>query len=298
MKVTLGGAFRDVAALLNASNKPRVAGGDFGKVLANLAPDRPQPLKGTTDLFIKPESTPATSTPKTRFDFARAESIAPEPTRVVPNLPKTETVNPEANGVKTPTVLSARRVNIANSGFPEPTVGKVRELVGEAGKKHGIDPALSMAVIAAESGFNPQAVSSDGHASKGLFQILDSTGKTLMERAEKGDDSLYDPFNPEMNVDLGVSYLRHLHEAFSDRTALNQSLTTTAAANSASLEKLAVAAFNAGEGRVASAQQRAQRAGHDPADFEQVVDYLPDSTKDYVTRVMALKRNFAPQFES
>jgi soluble lytic murein transglycosylase-like protein len=68
------------------------------------------------------------------------------------------------------------------------------------------------------------------------------------------------------------------------------------AANSSSLEKLAVAAFNAGQGRVASAQQRAQRDGKNPADFAQVEAYLPQSTQEYVQRVMSKRDEFEARF--
>jgi soluble lytic murein transglycosylase-like protein len=97
-------------------------------------------------------------------------------------------------------------------------------------------------------------------------------------------------------MELGVKHLRKLHDFFSSSTELTSNLATVPAANSASLEKLAVAAFNAGEGRVASAQDRAQRAGKDPADYAQVAPYLPDSTQEYVERVMLRKEQYENRF--
>ena len=148
-----------------------------------------------------------------------------------------------------------------------------------------------MAVVARESSFNPKAVSSDGHASKGLFQLLDRTGRDLLNRL--GLESEYKPFDPEQNVYLGVGYLRHLHDIFSKETELPNRTTTVVAANTSSLEKLAVAAFNAGEGRVASAQQRALQAGKDPSQYDHIEDYLPESTQQYVSRVLEAKAQFA-----
>jgi soluble lytic murein transglycosylase-like protein len=203
----------------------------------------------------------------------------------------------QSQSVNVPTVVSATRVNI-----PDPFSGMsrdqkesaVQQLVRLAGSRHGVDPALSMAVVSAESSFDPKALSSDGHMSKGLMQLLDSTGK--QELAQLSGAKEYEPYHPHLNVDLGVRYLRRLHDMFSVPTAITSSLSTVSAANSSSLEKLAVAAFNAGQGRVASAQQRAQRDGKNPADFAQVEAYLPQSTQEYVQRVMSKRDEFEARF--
>jgi hypothetical protein len=160
-----------------------------------------------------------------------------------------------------------------------------------ASQKIGLDPSLAISVVNAESGFNIQAVSSDGHNSKGLFQLLDSTGKHLLARADNSGRD-YDPFDPDLNMELGTSYLRYLHDIFSTPTQLPNSFSTKSAADQESLEKLAVAAFNAGEGRVASAQSRTEKAGKDPALYDNVAPFLPSSTREYVARVVRGKRLF------
>jgi soluble lytic murein transglycosylase-like protein len=120
---------------------------------------------------------------------------------------------------------------------------------------------------------------------------LDSTGKTLLSRA--GDQEReYDPFDPDLNMELGTSYLRYLHDIFRSPTQLPGSRTTKSAADEQSLEQLAVAAFNAGEGRVASAQLRTEQAGKDPAHYDNVAPFLPRSTREYVARVVRGKRLF------
>jgi soluble lytic murein transglycosylase-like protein len=160
-----------------------------------------------------------------------------------------------------------------------------------ASQKIGLDPTLAMSVVKAESGFNVRAVSKDGHYSKGLFQLLDTTGKTLLSRSETGAQD-YDPFDPDLNIQLGTSYLRYLHDIFRTPTELPNSRTTKSAADERSLEQLAVAAFNAGEGRVASAQHRTEQAGKDPAHYDNVAPFLPRSTREYVARVVGGKRLF------
>jgi soluble lytic murein transglycosylase-like protein len=151
-----------------------------------------------------------------------------------------------------------------------------------------------MAVVSAESSFNPNAISNDGHESKGLMQLLDSTGRAQLNLAEVSQE--YDPFHPPLNVDLGVQYLRQLHDMFGTQTSITNQLSTIPAANSSSLEKLAVAAYNAGQGRVASAQQRAARAGNDAAEYSVVEPYLPQSTQEYVKRVMQRRETYEARF--
>ena len=163
--------------------------------------------------------------------------------------------------------------------------------ISRVSQKAGLDPTLAMSVVNAESGFNVRAVSDDGHNSKGLFQLLDSTGKTLLSRRENTGRE-YDPFDPDLNMELGTSYLRYLHDIFRTPTQLPNSRVTRSAANEQSLEQLAVAAFNAGEGRVASAQHRTEQAGKDPAHYDNVAPFLPRSTREYVARVVRGKRLF------
>lgn len=205
-------------------------------------------------------------------------------------------VNLDAFPLSAPQVIHTKRISdleIKRQDAFTPSEKKeyFKELIAEAGKKHGIDPALGMAVAKAESNFNHKAVSQDGFASKGLFQLLDSTGRTLLERNAQ-DAENYDPFNPETNVDLGVGYLRYLHEAFSKPTSLGNNLSTVPGSNSSEVEKFAVAAFNAGEGRIAFAQSEAQKRGKDPSAFENVKPHIPPITRTYVDRVLANRDKF------
>jgi soluble lytic murein transglycosylase-like protein len=168
---------------------------------------------------------------------------------------------------------------------------EIRNRLVSASRQVGLDPALAQSVVKAESSFNVRAVSNDGHASKGLFQLLDSTGEFLMSRAE-GAPQRYDPFNPDLNIQLGTNYLKYLHNIFSTPTELPNNVRTTPAADASSLERFAVAAFNAGEGRVASAQTRSEMLGKDPSLYDHVAPFLPISTREYVRRVVEGKGDF------
>jgi len=163
----------------------------------------------------------------------------------------------------------------------------LEELIGAAGRHHGIDPNLSIAVARAESSLKVNAVSSDGHRSKGIFQLLDNTGKEMMGRLDV--DGNYQPFDPKLNAHLGVGYLRRLHNLFSKETNLGSNLKTVAVKSGADLEKISIAAFNAGEGRVAKAQAAALLDGKNPTSYPALEEYLPLSTRTYVQRVSNLK---------
>ncbi len=160
-------------------------------------------------------------------------------------------------------------------------------MVSAAGKHHGVDPHLAIAVAEAESNFRINAVSKDGHKSKGMFQLLDSTAKDMVNHLNF--KSKYDAFDPGINAYLGTGYLRHLHDLFSEETKLTSTLKTQPAKSSQHLEKLALAAYNSGQGTVARAQERARLNGRDPSDYDAIKHYLPSSTRQYVSRVTQLR---------
>jgi soluble lytic murein transglycosylase-like protein len=80
-----------------------------------------------------------------------------------------------------------------------PTDRSLEEVVAHASNRHGIDPDLIRSVIAAESGFNPGAVSPKG--AQGLMQLMPDTASSL---------GVENAFDPEGNVDGGTRYLREL----------------------------------------------------------------------------------------
>jgi soluble lytic murein transglycosylase-like protein len=99
--------------------------------------------------------------------------------------------------------------------------GDVARLAQEASRRHGLDPALVLAVVAVESGFRPEAVSPKG--AQGLMQLMPQTAEAL---------GVQDALDPEQNVDAGVRHLQALIKLY--RGDL----------------KRALAAYNAGQGAV------------------------------------------------
>ena len=124
------------------------------------------------------------------------------------------------------------------------------EIVEYYARRYRLDPALVYAVIEAESNFNPNAVSHAG--ARGLMQLMPGTG------AEMG---VIDPFDPAQNVAGGTQYLALMFKMFDSET-------------------LALAAYNAGPGRV-------RRLMRIPVNGE---------TERYVPKVQRLKKKFARGF--
>jgi soluble lytic murein transglycosylase len=89
--------------------------------------------------------------------------------------------------------------------------------IKRASQQHGVSAALVKAVIAAESGFDPFAVSRKG--AQGLMQLMPDTAREL------GVDDALDPWQ---NIDGGTRYLGKMIERFPGELSL------------------AVAAYNAG----------------------------------------------------
>lgn len=153
--------------------------------------------------------------------------------------------------------------------------------IERASRAIGVDPAVALAVAVAESSLDPSAVASDGK-SAGTFQVRPTTADDVRQRIREGDVTR--PPGTD-DVALGVAYLRHLDDLFSGSHHLAPGLRTTDVPNATERQNFAVAAFNAGQGRVAAAQSRAAAHGGDPRRFEDIRPYLPEITRGYVDRV-------------
>lgn len=88
----------------------------------------------------------------------------------------------------------------ALTGSPKnPGIEGINRLAEEYAGRNGVPASLVKAVIDAESGYNPRAVS--GKGAKGLMQLMPSVIKDL---------GVQDPFDPNENIDAGVSLLKDL----------------------------------------------------------------------------------------
>jgi soluble lytic murein transglycosylase len=78
-------------------------------------------------------------------------------------------------------------------------------LIGLSAREHRLQPALVKAVIAAESNFDPDAVSRRG--AQGLMQLMPETAAAL---------GVADPLQPTENVRGGTRYLRLMIDRYGD----------------------------------------------------------------------------------
>jgi len=92
------------------------------------------------------------------------------------------------------------------------------EIIGRHAKDRGIDPFFVNSLIRQESLFDPRALSPAG--ARGLMQIMPETGRKLHGKVSA--DTPYDSeilYDPEVNIDLGILYLRQLTEEFGGEKA-------------------------------------------------------------------------------
>ena len=115
-------------------------------------------------------------------------------------------------------------VGSSNRALALPVKANVAALaphIEKEAKEAGVDVALVHAVITAESGYNPTAVSRAG--AQGLMQLMPATAKRY---------AVKNAFDPKQNIRGGTRYLRDLLVQFDNNI------------------ELAVAAYNAGENAV------------------------------------------------
>lgn len=124
---------------------------------------------------------------------------------------------------------------------------KYDKIIARVARENNLEAALIKAVIRAESNFDHRAVSHKG--AKGLMQLMPQTASSL---------NVEDVFHPDHNIEGGARYLRYLMNLYRGDM------------------RLALAAYNAGEGAVAK--------------YGDVPPYR--ETQNYVQRVMIFYDEF------
>ena len=87
--------------------------------------------------------------------------------------------------------------------LPDGDTAPYLQEIRDAAERYGLPFKLVSAVIRAESGFNPRAVSPKG--ARGLMQLMPTTAATLGVR---------NSFDPRQNIEGGVRHLRSLIDRF------------------------------------------------------------------------------------
>jgi len=172
-----------------------------------------------------------------------------------------------------------------SSSYPEALDPAARSIIQSYGStiksysyRYGFDWRLVLAIMKVESGFVPEAVSEKG--AFGLMQIMPLTGEEVGRRL-----AIEDITEPRGNIHGGMYYLNQLYGLFEG-------------ADHGDRIKLALAAYNAGVGRIYDAQELAAYFHDDPTKWQSVRDALPLLSKRYYTLHRNVWGKGAPRFGS
>jgi len=142
---------------------------------------------------------------------------------------------------------------VAGASFrPTRVNAKYADMIAKVAREQKVEPALLHAVVTVESAYNARAKSSKG--ATGLMQLMPDTGKRY---------GVTDLLNPIKNLTAGAKYLRDLLAMFGND------------------KRLAVAAYNAGEGAV-------MRNGNAIPPYAETQAYVPRVLRYYESYRSAL----------
>ena len=146
------------------------------------------------------------------------------------------------------------------------------DIIRQQANDKNLDPSLIAGVIYVESRFRDQT----SHAgAKGLMQIMPGTADYIAHKSGGTAFVQGDLAEPQINIAYGSWYMRYLLEHYHGNTVL------------------ALAAYNAGEGKVdewwRSAAERGERF--------RVADHIPfPETRDYVAKVLEARRAYRREY--
>jgi membrane-bound lytic murein transglycosylase D len=200
------------------------------------------------------ETAPYAAWLKTRMDYLdTAEELRlliPSPKAATPELPPAPPYRPPPDQIREIWIrkMSTRPMPEA----AKPYVGKLKTIFSQQKV-----PSQLVWLAEVESSFDPSARSPAGAA--GLFQLMPETAKQYGLRIWPSDQRL----QPEPSARAAATYLNKLHEKFPDW-------------------RLALAAYNAGEGTVQNLLKRYQATTYDG-----IASHLPAETQMYVPKIEA-----------
>jgi soluble lytic murein transglycosylase len=146
------------------------------------------------------------------------------------------------------------------------------DIIRQQAADKGLDPSLIAGVIFVESRFRDQT----SHAgAKGLMQILPSTADYIARKSGGTAFEQGDLATPQINISYGSWYLRYLLQHYHGN------------------ELLALAAYNAGEGKVDEWYREASARGEQ---FE-VATHIPfPETRSYVSAVLEVRSRYRQEY--
>jgi len=146
------------------------------------------------------------------------------------------------------------------------------DIIRQQAAEKDVDPALIAAVIYTESHFRDQT----SHAgATGLMQLMPSTADYIARKSGGTRFTRSDLATPQINIAYGTWYLRYLLTKYHGDTVL------------------ALAAYNAGEGKVDEWWRAARARG----ERFNVAEHIPFAeTRDYVQRVLSARAEYRSKY--
>jgi soluble lytic murein transglycosylase len=174
--------------------------------------------------------------------------------------------------------VSAGVVMLILSPWADKAVQEIRlplrhdDIIRQQAEQKNLDPSLIAGVIYVESRFRDQT----SHAgAKGLMQIMPSTADYIARKSGGTEFVQGDLATPQINISYGSWYLRYLLDHYHGNTLL------------------ALAAYNAGEGKV----DEWWREAADRGERFRVADHIPfPETRNYVDKVLEARRSYRREY--
>jgi soluble lytic murein transglycosylase len=136
------------------------------------------------------------------------------------------------------------------------------ETIKTESAKNNLDPYMVASLIRQESEFNPSVISYAN--AYGLMQLLPSTGKAMAREEGLSHFQTFQLLDPETNIRLGCRYLREMLDKLGG------------------VQEYALAAYNAGDGRVLDWESAGPYSG-----IDEFVESIPiTQTREYVEAIL------------
>jgi len=146
------------------------------------------------------------------------------------------------------------------------------DIIRQQAADKGLDPSLIAGVIYVESRFRDQTSVA---GAKGLMQILPSTADYIARKSGGTAFEQGDLATPQINIAYGSWYLRYLLQHYHGN------------------ELLALAAYNAGEGKVDEWYREASARGED---FQAATHIPVPETRSYVSSVLEMRSRYREEY--
>lgn len=154
--------------------------------------------------------------------------------------------------------------------------GPYDDLIKKYADQIGWDWRMLAALVYQESHFKIEATSYRG--ARGLMQMMPSTASGL---------GTSDIINPEESIKAGARYLDKLQKMF-----------RKVAASKIEREKMTLAAYNAGEGRILDCINFARLKGVDPSTWDAIVSVIPEMREETILDVDTVKLGVFKGYET